>query len=128
MNLLLTAAVLLLSLLVFDRAHAETPIEQIIYVDEEHFRSPPRILFGGDPFFRKPGSYQELPPQATLELQAVIYNEQSPSAIINKQVITKGQRLTEGPKVVDIGRNFVLIEERGRVRELKMSSAAGSNP
>jgi hypothetical protein len=72
----------------------------------------PRIRWGKDPF--KPLIPRTI--EFELKLSAVIYNRQRPSAIIDDKIVYIRDYI-DGFKVIDIGKNYVILSgERGKLR------------
>ncbi len=72
----------------------------------------PGIRWGKDPFMPLIPRVMEF----ELKLSAVIYNRQRPSAIIDDKIVYIRDYI-DGFKVIDIGKNYVILSgERGKLR------------
>ena len=104
-------------------------IEILSILDGKFLTDKPRLTWGRDPFLRPPGLRLGRGPSSVakeLKLEAIIYDKQRPSAMINGQILKIGDRLPTGGQLTEVHPNYVLIEDGGSLRELTIESVDGA--
>lgn len=99
-------------------------LDAISDVDTSALSTLPEIGWSKDPFQRTPGfaKRSELPAEKIPRLDAIIYSESNPSAILNGDVMSPGEYIYDR-KLLEVGRNYVLLEEDNSIIELTLPPA-----
>lgn len=102
--------------------------EVVSLVEYDFLKSFPQLSWGKDPFLRKPGVSNNSKSDRRLDfnLSGVIFDEESPVAIINGRLVRRGDLLNDGSRVAIIGKNYVVLEKGSSLIELPLISGSGS--
>lgn len=93
--------------------------EMIYDLDLSYFLVNPKLPWAGDPFEKYPGFAPVIEGGEKFALTGIIYNSDSPVAIINTQTVRIGDAV--GSRVVcDIGENYVILKRGGSEIELNL--------
>ncbi len=94
-------------------------LEILTFVDEGFVRKKPELVWGHDPFLKRPGQTNTVEEKVEeLHLNAIITDRKNAVAMINGQIVKVGDTLTSGGKVTAIGSNYVLVKNGASLREL----------
>lgn len=88
-------------------------LELLMDRNDEHLKELPKLQWGKDPFKNTPGFVESsrLPELPDLpELQGILYNSRSPSAILSGVELSVGEYYND-MRIFEIGRNYVLLQD-----------------
>ena len=86
-------------------------------VKVEHLKNELSFPWSKDPFLKASGKNSPATKPDPLVLGAVLYDANRPIALINGIAVEKGDRF-ENKRVVEVGRNYVVLEESDSLLEL----------
>lgn len=84
------------------------------------------LSWENDPFLKKPGFTLREADQDNLKLEAVIWDQNSPRAIVNGIGVKNGDKI-QNKQVKKIGENYVVLEEGDSMMELAIPVKTSSN-
>lgn len=107
---------------------AQQSLDSLSEVDMDEVLKAPRLTWGHNPFLMKPGFTASSALDEDPVLSAIIFGGSQPLAIIDGEAASKGKVLRQGQVIVDIGRNYVLLESGDSLRQLTLDGASSVQP
>lgn len=111
-------------------ASSAGPETAISECDTSFLSKDPGLNWAADPFLKKPGFAVKETELDDLKLEAVIWDRESPRAVVNGMGVSRGDRV-HGKKVIKIGENYVVLEQEDSLMELTLplkSNSGGGDP
>lgn len=109
-------------------AQAPEKLESIILTDDADLKARPQLEWGRSPFSKPPGVTIEPREIIELKLEAILFDEKDPTAIINGKIVKKGSSVSDKGFVSEIGYNYVLVKEGISLRELTIPGLTAPQP
>ncbi|MCM2282516.1 MAG: hypothetical protein NDI61_11800 [Bdellovibrionaceae bacterium] len=103
----------------------QVPLEAISIFSDAVLAERPAWTWGRDPFLKVPGfAGKEEAPSIELRVSAIIYDKDNPAAMINGQIVRRGEVLADGSKISEIGTTYVVVEKGSSLVEVPVGASS----